>query len=270
MHPRLGPEPGDEIGVGDQRGQQHLDRDLAAEGVGGTPDVAHAAGRDTFVQAVPAAEYDTLGEHLATVPSVSGGHESGGRCFPSARAGGIARRVALPAVQTAARMSRCNCSAVRSSGSVLRLARHIATVPSTAATMRVASWSACSGSAPWSRSGRPAASPTPGMPGPRRAAPAGSPRWGVPRWRRPGRDSRPGNRCRRRCRATAPGTRRGRRPGRPGAPCAGSGRSSRHCGGPPRRRAAACRRGSSGRWSRAGRARTGPSGGCSWRSGRVG
>lgn len=49
-------------------------------------------------------------------------------------------------------MSACNWAAVWSSGWVLRLARHMATLPSTAATIRVASWAACSGSAPCSRS----------------------------------------------------------------------------------------------------------------------
>jgi hypothetical protein len=57
--PRLGTEAGDEVGVGDQRRQQDLDRDLTAEDeVLGTPDVAHAARGDTLVQAVPTAEYD--------------------------------------------------------------------------------------------------------------------------------------------------------------------------------------------------------------------
>ncbi|RAN93592.1 hypothetical protein GUI43_06584 [Micromonospora noduli] len=57
--PGLGAEPGDEIGIGDQRRQEDLDRDLSAEDqVGGTPNVAHAARGDTFVQAVATAEHD--------------------------------------------------------------------------------------------------------------------------------------------------------------------------------------------------------------------
>ena len=57
--PGFGAEPGDEVGVGHKRRKQDLHRDLTAQHqVRGTPDVAHAAGGDTFVQAVPTAEYD--------------------------------------------------------------------------------------------------------------------------------------------------------------------------------------------------------------------
>lgn len=57
--PGLGTESGDEVGVGHQGGKQHLHRDRTTEDqVGGTPDVAHAAGGDTVIQAVPTAEYD--------------------------------------------------------------------------------------------------------------------------------------------------------------------------------------------------------------------
>lgn len=57
--PGLGTEPGDEVGVGHQGGKQDLHRDRATEDkVCGTPDVAHAAGGDTVIKAVPTAEYD--------------------------------------------------------------------------------------------------------------------------------------------------------------------------------------------------------------------
>ncbi|BCB77337.1 hypothetical protein Pflav_037470 [Phytohabitans flavus] len=49
-HPRLGQEARSEPRVGRQAGQQHLDRDRAAEGqVGRPPHVAHPTGGDAFV-----------------------------------------------------------------------------------------------------------------------------------------------------------------------------------------------------------------------------
>ena len=69
-HPGLGVEPGGELGVGDQRRQQHLHRDLAVQqGVGALPDGAHAAGRDAFAQPVTVAEDHSSSQHRATVPA---------------------------------------------------------------------------------------------------------------------------------------------------------------------------------------------------------
>jgi hypothetical protein len=65
----LGPEPRREPRIGQQRGQQHLDGDAAAQhDVGGAPDLTHAAAGEEGVETVSVAEKFSGAKHMGALP----------------------------------------------------------------------------------------------------------------------------------------------------------------------------------------------------------
>jgi hypothetical protein len=76
----LGPEPGHEAGIGQQRRQQHLDGDGATEhDVGGPPHLAHAAAGEEGVEAVAVAEEFSGTQHIVPLPHPAEGYAHAAR-----------------------------------------------------------------------------------------------------------------------------------------------------------------------------------------------